>query len=321
MRSAHLAKLCKALLGENEYFKIVVRDDKGFEHKLFDPSSFFAITSSTPPMCVMTLLYDRHDRELIKIHPVTGFRNAAQRPRYAYLGNAKLVSASCTITLHLPSDREWTNEKERVTHFSPESLTVGSAVSSLLKLSGLSAVKDLLDLVEALDEFRDQLLLLHPLVVVMGCDRPFLQNKQRYSWHVQKNTRAVHLLDLGPKDAGPGRTVFLNYDQMRGMWRAYHVEDDYERLVLEAIRKYKDPPSKDVAAQQSIKRIVETEEDHNQLDLEREIDCSHVEDEEGEDEGAPSDFPHLHECRCDVCILAYMECSKNLSLSGLYILS
>lgn len=298
----------------------MVRDDKGFEHKLFDPSSFFALTSDVPPTCKVTLLYDRLDRELIKINPATGFRHRddSQRPRYAFLGKGCQISFFPSFLLSSPPpslDREWINEKERAIEFSSESVTVGTAVARLLKLSGISEAKDLLDLVQLSDEFDHQLTLLHPLVVVMGCDRPFLQSKNRYSWHVKKNTRAVHLMDLGPKDAAPGKVVFLFYDQFRGSWRAYHSEFDYERFVLEAISKYKEPPSKDVSAQQSINRIIDTP-DVPDLDLEREIDCSQVEDEEFGDEGNPSDFPHSLECRCEICILAYKECSKHLSQSG-----
>lgn len=218
-------------------------------------------------------------------------------------------------------DRDWINEKERAREFSAAYVTVGAAIADLLKVSGISDVKDVLDLVESRDTFEDQLNLYHPLVVVLGCDKPFIQRRDRYSWHLKKHTRAVHLLDAGPKDASRGSAVFLFYDVFRNTWRAYHAEEEYEKTVMEAIRRYKDPPSKDVSAQQSIKRIIE--EGLDEVD-DGEIDSSEVpfdiEDElEDDDEDDRGDgFPHTLECRCEICVLGYRECAKHLSHSGWY---
>lgn len=86
--STDLGQLCKSLLGENEYFCITVRGDDGCIHKLFDPSTFFALTSPVPPICKLTLIYDRRERELIKVDPPEAFRDIglARRPRFTNLG-------------------------------------------------------------------------------------------------------------------------------------------------------------------------------------------------------------------------------------------
>lgn len=197
-------------------------------------------------------------------------------------------------------------------------MTVGAAIAGLLNVSGIAEAKDILDLVDNTDVFESQLSLVHPLVVVLGCDKPFQQRQTRYSWHLKKHTRGMHIMDIGPRDASTGSAVFLFYDKFRNTWRAYHPEEKYEKTVLEAIRRFKNPPSKDVSAQQSITRIIE--EDVDEVD-DGEIDSSQVGEDVEQDGGDPEEddgtgFPSTLECRCEICVLAYQQCSKHLSHSG-----